>query len=142
MKNDQVYPVFSFALNMQRYSGFYIFKFIIPLFFIVAMSIIVFWIDLRESNTRISVTVTSLLTIIAYRFIASSLLPKIPYLTLLDIFILSATILVFSTIIITSICSLLLQSGKLHTVEKINNVCRIAYPISLVFVSILPFYIY
>ncbi|MFV2073735.1 MAG: hypothetical protein ACC742_13935, partial [Thermoanaerobaculales bacterium] len=42
---------------------------------IVFMSWVVFWIDPRHVGPRISVAVTSMLTLIAYRFLLGQLLP-------------------------------------------------------------------
>jgi hypothetical protein len=51
-------------------------KVILPLILIVAMSWIVFWIDPEESGIQISVAITTMLTLIAYRFAVGADLPK------------------------------------------------------------------
>ncbi len=52
-----------------RKPGYYVLKVIFPLILIVIMSWTVFWIAPSESGTQISVAVTSILTLIAYRFL-------------------------------------------------------------------------
>ena len=42
---------------------------------------------------------TSMLTLIAYRFAIDSQLPPLPYMTRLDVFILTSTLLVFFSLI-------------------------------------------
>ena len=59
------------TFEARRYPGYFISKVILPLIFIVAMSWVVFWID-PESGTRVSVSVTAMLTLIAYRFAVGS----------------------------------------------------------------------
>ncbi len=72
----------------------YLLKVILPLLLIVFMSWAVFWIDPTMGASQISVAVTSVLTLIAYRFAIGNEVPKLPYLTLLDSLILLAPILV------------------------------------------------
>ena len=53
------------------------FRIILPLLLIVAMSWLVFWIDPELAGPQISIAVTSMLTLIAYRFMVGGMLPKI-----------------------------------------------------------------
>jgi hypothetical protein len=77
---------FVFAFEAKRISSHYLIKFIIPLFLIVAMSWVVFWIDPAESGSQLSVSVTSVLTLIAYHIALTGKLPDISYLTRMDLF--------------------------------------------------------
>ena len=63
------------------------------------MSWAVFWIDPSDLGPQFSIAVTSMLTLIAYRFAIESNIPKLPYLTRLDAFILMGTLLVFLSLI-------------------------------------------
>ncbi|MBW1744641.1 MAG: hypothetical protein JRJ47_14630, partial [Deltaproteobacteria bacterium] len=90
---------FAFSFEGERKSGYFIIKVIIPLILIVAMSWIVFWIDPKESGVGISVAITTMLTLIAYRFAVGAEVPRVSYLTRLDYFILGSTILVYATLI-------------------------------------------
>ena len=58
-----------------------------------------FWTDPANSNTQFSVAVTSMLTLIAYRFAVDTQLPRLPYMTRLDVFFLISTLLVFFSLI-------------------------------------------
>ena len=71
----------------QRYTTNYVLKIILPLFMIVAMSWIVFWINPEQAGTQIGVATTSMLTLIAYRFMVGGTMPPVPYLTRMDYFI-------------------------------------------------------
>ena len=96
----QVSPMtaFTFHFEAKRGTRYFFLAIIIPLTLIVAMSWVVFWIDPKESGTQIGVAMTSMLTLIAYRFAVASHLPKISYMTLIDIFLLGATLLVFASL--------------------------------------------
>jgi hypothetical protein len=71
----------------ERLTGYYWIKVIAPLILIVAMSWAVFWIDPKELGTKISITITAMLTLIAYRFAIGVSLPHVSYLTRMDWFI-------------------------------------------------------
>jgi len=77
---------FAFSFEGKRKIGYFIIKVIIPLILIVAMSWIVFWIDPKESGVGISVAITTMLTLIAYRFAVGAEVPRVSYLTRLDYF--------------------------------------------------------
>ncbi|HJO94871.1 MAG TPA: hypothetical protein QF753_15845 [Victivallales bacterium] len=117
-------PAFTFTFEIERHSGYYMVKIILPLMLIVFMSWIVFWIDPKDTGTQIAVAVTSMLTLIAYRFSLGEILPKISYLTNLDILILGSTILVFASLIEVVYTSFLAKNKKLSKARTIDKSCR------------------
>jgi hypothetical protein len=96
-------PSMAFQFEARRLVGYYIMKVLVPLLFIVGMSYLVFWIPIDQSSTRISVSITAMLTLIAYRFMIGGLLPKVSYMTRLDTFIMLSTTLVFATLILAAV---------------------------------------
>jgi hypothetical protein len=121
-------PGFGFSFKAERQSGYFIVKVIIPLIFIVAMSWIVFWLDPKESGTRISVSITAMLTLIAYRFAVGTSLPKVSYLTRLDNFILLSTVLIFATLIEAVTTATFAKEEKLSRARAINRWSRFLFP--------------
>ncbi|MDP2828457.1 MAG: hypothetical protein Q8O37_07610 [Sulfuricellaceae bacterium] len=111
-------------------------KVIIPLLLIVMMSWLVFWIDQSLGNAKISVAVTSMLTLIAYRFAIGNEVPKLPYLTSLDAFILVSTILVFLALIEVIVTNVLLHQKRENLALAIDHYCRPLFPISFVLLII------
>jgi hypothetical protein len=121
--------MFVFEFTARRYAGYYLFKIIVPLVLIVAMSWLVFWIDPSESGTQIGVSTTAMLTLIAFRFSIDGLVPRVPYLTRMDIFILGSTGLVFATLIQAVTTSILAKSGRLPLSRKVDITSRIVFPV-------------
>ena len=130
------YSGYVFEFTASRNVQYYIFKVILPLVLIVIMSWTVFWIDPIHSNSQISVAVTSMLTLIAYRFAIDSQLPRLPYITLLDAFILTSTVLVFFSLIEVSITTILETNKQRERAKKIDRYCRIVFPAIFVIASI------
>ena len=60
----------------------------IPILFLLIITWSVFWIYGSEIQAKVNISVVTLLALIAYNFIFDKDLPKLPYLTFLDAYIL------------------------------------------------------
>ena len=121
VENDG-YPYTGFILQLEvsRQSSYYLFKIILPIMFILVISWSVFWVRGSQLEAKVNVTIVCLLSLIAYNFIIDEDLPKLPYLTFLDSFILLSY---FYTGIATILCVTSfvqkLKSGKdLSIIDK------------------------
>jgi Neurotransmitter-gated ion-channel ligand binding domain/Neurotransmitter-gated ion-channel transmembrane region len=130
------YSSYAFEFTASRNVQYYILKVILPLVLIVMMSWSVFWIDPVHSNSQISIAVTSMLTLIAYRFAVDSQLPRLPYMTRLDAFILTSTLLVFFSLIEVLITTILETSRRTGRAKKIDRYCRAIFPAMFLIASI------
>jgi hypothetical protein len=129
------YSGYAFEFTASRNVQYYILKVILPLVLIVIMSWTVFWIDPVHSSSQISVAVTSMLTLIAYRFAIDSQLPRLPYMTRLDAFILTGTVLVFFSLIEVLITTILETKRQTERAKKIDRYCRAIFPAIFVIAS-------
>jgi hypothetical protein len=127
------------TITAKRYSSHYVLKIILPLVLIMAMSWIVFWIDPVEQGTQIGVATTSMLTLIAYRFMIGGKLPPVPYLTRMDMFILGATFLVFLALLQSVVTSTMAKNGRHELARKMDRICRITFPLAFGVVSYIAF---
>jgi len=119
---------FAVVLTGQRHVGYYLFKIILPLMLITVMSWLVFWIHPGQAGTKISVSVTSMLTLIAYRFMISGFLPSISYLTRLDILVLGSTLLVFATLLSAVATGSMAQREREAQAYQVDRGCRVVFP--------------
>jgi hypothetical protein len=127
---------YAFEFTASRNVQHYILKVILPLILIVIMSWSVFWIDPINASSQISVSVTSMLTLIAYRFAVDSQLPRLPYMTRLDAFILTSTLLVFFSLIEVLVTTILDNNRQTERAKKIDVYCRAIFPIVFVVAAI------
>lgn len=132
-------PMFSFQLQVKRDFDYFLLKIIFPLVLIVAMSWSIFWIDPAEAGSQIGVSTTSMLTLIAYRFAIDSSMPRISYLTRLDIFILTSTIMVFLSLIQAIYTSKIAARNRRDYALKIDRRCRIAFPVLFAIICLYSF---
>ena len=122
-------PGFVFSFEGRRLVHHYVIKAITPLALIVMMSWVVFWIDPKQVPNQLSVAVTTVLTLIAYHIALSGRLPDIPYLTHMDKFLFSSTVLVFMALIEVVITSHLSSTDQLSTARRIDRTARWLFPL-------------
>jgi len=106
------YSGYAFEFTAVRDVQHYILKVILPLVLIVIMSWAGFWIDPVNANSQISVAVTSMLTLIAYRYAVDTQVPRLPYMTRIDLFFLVSTLLVFFSLIEVLVTTILDNNQK------------------------------
>ncbi len=122
------YSSYAFEFTASRNVQYYILKVILPLVLIVMMSWSGFWIDPVNANSQISVAVTSMLTLIAYRYAVDSQLPRLPYMTRIDLFFLVSTLLVFFSLIEVLVTTILDNNKQTARAKKIDRYCRAIFP--------------
>ncbi len=98
------------------------------------MSWAAFWIDTTNIGAQIGVATSSMLTLIAYRFMIGTLLPRVSYLTRLDIFILGSTVLVFLTLLEVIVISVLVRAEHLAAARRMDLWSRSAFPLGFIII--------
>jgi len=119
-----------FQLSLKRKSAFYVYKVIIPLLLMVALSWAVFWVEPGDLATQVQIAVTTVLTIIAFAFAISGSLPRVPYLTYIDAFFLNCYIFVFIAIIELMGVNLSHRSNVAGLAVRIRRHSRWAVPLA------------
>ena len=104
---------------------------ILPLVMIVLMGWTALWIAPSMVPARMSVSITTMLTLIAYRFALGRLVPNLPYLTRFDYFTLGSTILIFVVVLIVAATTFLFAQNKTALAERISRWARLAFPVIL-----------
>lgn len=82
------YPIYHITTHVQRKPAYYMWNVALVIFLILGLSFTSFSVEADAPADRLSVTVTLLLTAVAFKFVVSSSLPTISYLTLLDKYVL------------------------------------------------------
>ena len=130
-----VYSSYVFEFTASRNVQHYVWKVILPLVLIVIMSWAVFWITPNDAGPQISIAVTSMLTLIAYRFAIDNQLPRLPYTTNLDAFILMSTVLVFFSFIEVLVTTILENQKRNRLAITIDRFCRVIFPVIFLLAS-------
>jgi hypothetical protein len=79
-----------FRVHVGRKSEYYIYRIFLPLALMVAVSWGILWVPPSDLNSQLLISVTTLLTLVAFSVALSNILPPVPYLTFYDGFFLDA----------------------------------------------------
>lgn len=123
------------VFQARRLTGFYTWQLLVPLILVVMMTWTVFWIPQEFVPPRVGLVATSMLTLIAYRFAMSSILPPIAYLTRLDKFMVASSVLVFAALAAATAVTYFDGRGNSVTASRINTASRALAP--LLFIGVL-----
>ncbi|KAI8502325.1 hypothetical protein Bbelb_199130 [Branchiostoma belcheri] len=86
--SDKQFPLYNITLHVKRKTGFYVWNVALLMFLIMSLSFTAFSVSPDKPESRLSVSLTLLLTSVAFKFMVSQNLPTISYLTLLDKYVL------------------------------------------------------
>ena len=75
-------------------------------------------------------------TLIAYRFATDNQLPRLPYMTRLDAFILMGTVLIFFSLIEVITTTILETNHHAPLAKTIDRFCRVIFPVIFLLASV------
>jgi len=119
---------FEFRFVAQRHVAYYLWQVVLPLVVVVIMSWTAFWIGREHINVRIAVATSSILTLVAHRFVLATLLPRLPYMTRLDYFTVGSTLLVLLALIAVIVTGFLVVHRQEGQAQSIDHWARGAFP--------------
>jgi len=130
---------FEMRIRIERQPTYFILKVIIPLCLIVIMSWLPRWIALEETGTNIGISTSAFLTLVAYLFAITVLLPRVSYVTRMDRFILLSTLMVFAGLIQSAWNTVMIGKQKHKSAEVVRRWSLTVYPLLLIFVLVYSF---
>jgi len=138
---NQEIASFIYKLTAKRNYQYFLWKIIAPLVMIVFMSWSVFWISPSQLGPQIGLSVTSMLTLIAYRFAIGNVVPNVDYLTRFDKFVFGSTLLVFLALAETITSGALSFSKNDDLAHSIDRYSRFLFPGVFVIILVFSFFI-
>jgi hypothetical protein len=123
-------PVSRFKLGFEasRHLYYYIFRIFLPMLIIITVSWVLFF--LRDYSKRVDAASANLLLFIAFNFTISNDLPRLGYLTLFDMFLIS-TFVVTALVLVLSVYQRRMETdGRIETVQRIDGYVLTFYPIA------------
>ena len=124
-RENATYDRLDFQLTVERNTGYYIWKIMLPMIIIVILSWVVFWMSGEMLGRRAGISSTGMLTIIAYQFVVAGSLPRFPYLTVMDRFTLISLLVIAATMLVNLVSSALSEELRL----RLDRTCRVAFPV-------------
>ncbi len=126
---------FAFKFEARRYVAYYLWQVVLPLAVVVIMSWAAFWVDTEHVGVRVGVATSSILTLIAHRFVLASLLPRLPYMTRMDYFTVGSTLLVLFALITVLWTSVLGKRGLKDRARIVDHWARMGFPLAFLLLS-------
>ena len=97
------YSFYAFEFHIKRKYTYFLTNIVFMMFLISLLSFTTFFVKPENIGDRLSVILTLLLTAVTFKFVVSQSLPPVSYLTVLDWYVLSSVIFIFSVAIENSI---------------------------------------
>jgi len=130
---------FVFEFEARRYFVYYLLQIIFPLTVVMVMSWLGFWVQRDQVGVRIAMATSSVLTLIAHRFVVANLLPRLPYMTQLDYFSVGGGLVVFASLIGIVSTAYLVSIDREAMARRIDLAARVIFPI--VFIGLLVWFL-
>lgn len=127
LADGSIYSRYSFQLLAQRHLSYYIFRILIPLILIIAVSWVAFF--LQDYSKRVDISGANLLVFIAFNFTIGSDLPRLGYLTFLDTMLIVAFAVTALTVVVNVALKRLEATGKTALAQKIDSYLLWGYPL-------------
>ena len=124
---DRTKPRLRFLIEAERNTRYYMWTMFLPMSLIVFMSWTAFWLQPSIVPARIGISTASIFSLMALGFSIRTSLPKIPYMTRADIFVVGCTLMVFLALAVAVIGSRWASSEHEHRALRLNAVARWVY---------------
>lgn len=129
IRSSEPFSRITLTIDVKRKSGFYIWKVLLPLLVIVALSWSIFWMVDEKFGIRVRTSATGILTVVAYQFVAGQNLPRVGYLTLIDKVMVISFLLLAVTVIESYIVSRFPEDER-DKALRVDRTARWLFPLS------------
>jgi len=120
-------PWLRFVIEAERDTRYYIWTMFLPMSLIVFMSWTVFWLQPSIVPARIGISTASIFSLMALGFSIRTSLPKVPYLTQADSFVIGCTLMVFLALGVAVIGSRWASADREEQALRLNAIARWVY---------------
>uniref|UniRef100_A0A1I8HU03 Neur_chan_LBD domain-containing protein n=1 Tax=Macrostomum lignano TaxID=282301 RepID=A0A1I8HU03_9PLAT len=117
----EVRNMLSMTIPLERMIGFYVLQIYLPSYMTVAMSWVSFWINREATPARVTLGITALLTSVTITLTGRMGLPKVPYATAMDIFLLICFFFVFSALLEYAGVNYFTKAGNVEIPRRIDD---------------------
>ena len=127
---------FDYFIDVTRRASYYVWKVFVPLCLIVFISWAVFFIDPTDLSVQSGIGTAMMLTIVAFLFSLQDILPKVPYLTRMDVFVFMSLAFVFLAFVESLTTCTMAAHGNEVNARRVDRWARVIFPIGFAIVII------
>jgi len=129
----------SFAVVAERQAGYYVFTLALPMTLILFLAWMAHWLPVDVIPPRMGMATATVFSLIAFGVSFRLTLPKIPYLTDADRFVLYSTLLVLVSLAVTVTSVRWASTDRKQAAENLTRQARLAFPFLYGLVVLLTF---
>ena len=96
-----------------------------------------FWLDEESVTDRVNISFVGILSVVAYYLVVQDSVPEIPYLTMLDAFMMATFLILAATVMINILVDKFNRAGRKADGDRLDLICRWVFPLGYVFVTAL-----
>jgi hypothetical protein len=116
------YSRYEYTVSAARNPSYFVWQLLFPLLLIITTSFFVFWIS--DFSGQRSTLFRLMLTVVAFNFYVSELLPQLPYTTVIDATITSGYVTIFGIIALTLVAHVADTRGRVELAGQIIRASR------------------
>jgi hypothetical protein len=120
---------YNVSLTLARHSNYYLTKILLPMIILGILSCSILWISREQLGSKLGVSISCLVAIIAYQWVIKDSLPKVNYQVLLGSIISTTFFFACSVIFLTILFNSLGKHGKLKLSEILEHTARWLMPL-------------
>lgn len=121
---------FNFRFEAKRHLTYYVFRIFLPLLIIIVVSWVIFF--LKDYTKRVDASGANLLLFIAFNFAISNDLPRLGYMTFLDMLMAAVFVVTALMLILAVLLRRLVGDGKEALVDRIDRYVVWFYPFAYI----------
>jgi hypothetical protein len=129
---SKVFSELVVTIDIGRKPEHVLFSIVLPLFILVALTWCVFWMDESSVSDRVNITFIGILTVVSCYFVVMDGVPEIPYLTMMDGFMLATFVILAVTVVMSFVVDKLNRAGRKLEGDRGDRVARWAFPFGYV----------
>ena len=127
---------FDYMIDVTRRANYYVWKVFVPLCLIVFTSWAAFWIDPTQLGVQTGIGTAMMLTIVAFLFSLQTILPKVPYLPRMDVFVFMSLAFVFLSFVESLTTCTMAARGNEVTARRVDRWSRVIFPMGFAIVIV------
>ncbi|MFC1747786.1 hypothetical protein ACFL2V_03180 [Pseudomonadota bacterium] len=129
---------FKIEIDMSRKVGFYIWNIIFVIVVLIFLSWCIFFIEPEKLSDRLRASISLFLSLVAFSLLTVSMLPKIPYMTMLDYFMKLNYLLIILTVVETLFAYKLSTKGEngMAMAKKLDRYTLVCFPILFIVITL------
>jgi hypothetical protein len=126
-----------FTIGIERHYSYYIWKIFLPLLLMVIISWTALFVPPDDLNNMILISLTTILTLIAFSFSVAGVLPRVPHLTFYDGYFLACYFFVLLSVFEVMMVHLTSTRRSKERAQELRKVSRWALPCGFIAVDLL-----